>query len=514
MKKRTVASLASLIVLGACSADGLPNPLRNASSNAGTVSTELEPTRTPAPAIATLPPATSIPAATATTAASAQRPQTEARATQYELCSIAKPAIVAVPPTLPDSTGQIVYVTTDGNIALTDITGRSRVNVTADAFLSSDRQAALIYQFPTFSSDGKSVAFVSLSTTAGFDGVTQTVHIAPATTGSTPTNLFATAEWGIPYLDFSPDGKQVAFLTISPRAGAVRVVSSAGGEASVFETGSPMYWHWRSDSAALLTHANGRAEAQGDAAISVVDVNLNGAAQSSRIEIDALPGAFQSPHYAPDGKHMLYVANAGGQDELVLAGADGNPICAVMSIDTNAYFAWSPDGGKVAVMDTQVPLQLPAPVIVHDFSTGESKTVQEEASAFFWSPDGNRIATYRLVTNAPQTSISHAGGRLNAPATQSQRIALRIEVIDADTGSFTRVADTLPSQQFAQYLQYFDQYSRAVSPWSPDGRHLVFTSLLPNNNTADVAVASFNSNQGGPSLKRIAAGVVAFWSPK
>jgi Tol biopolymer transport system component len=514
MKKRIVASLAGLLLLSACSASSLPNPMRNlGQGNAGPVNTEMEPTRTPAP------PRTPMPSAA--TAAPAQTPsaqnstQAGARATQYDLCSVVKPDIAAVKPALPDSSGQIVFVTTDGNIALTDVTGRSRIDITSDAYISEDRQAGLLYQFPTFSSDGKTIAFVGLSTVAEFDGVTQTVHIAPAVNGSTVTSLFATSEFGIPYLDFSPDGQQVAFLTINPRGAAVRVVSSAGGDATVFESGNPMYWHWRRDSSALLTHFNGRAEQSGDASMTVVDVK--GANEISRQQIDALPGAFQAPHYAPDGRHMLYVANAGGQDELVLADAAGKPLCAVMPIDNNAYFAWSPDGGRVAVMDTERPVELPAPVIVHDFGTGSGRMVQESASAFFWSPDGSRLATYRLVSDAPQRANSEDRSnnvRINAPAQQNERIALRIEVIDIATGQVTRVADVLPPQQFAQYLQFFDQYSRAVSPWSADGRHMVFTSVVPDNATADIAVATFNPAQTAPDVKRIAAGVVAFWSPR
>jgi Tol biopolymer transport system component len=514
---RTMASIAGLLLLSACTADALPNPLRQQAASTQ-VNPQLEPTRTPAPA-STLAP-TKVPAPTATTAtktdqteAATTTPKSTARQTQYELCSAVKPAIASVPPALPDSTGMIVFITTDGNIALTDITGRSRINITTDAYLSADRQAGRIYQFPTFSSDGKSIAFVSLSTTSDFQGITQTVHVAPATNGSKVNDLYSTSEWGIPYLDFSPDGKQIAFLTINQTEGAVRVISSAGGDASTLETGSPMYWHWRSDSTAMLTHFNGRAEKKGDANIAVVDVN--GSLKSGQQELDALPGAFQSPQFAPDGKHMLYVANAGGNDELVLAGADGKPVCTVMPIEANAYFAWSPDGGKVAVMDTQTPASLPAPLIVHDFAAGASKTVQDEASAFFWSPDGSRLATYRIVNNAPITSISMTSGKVNAPAKQQQqRVALRIETIDVASGQVTRVADTLPSQQFGQYLQYFDQYSRAVSPWSPDGKHMVFTTVHADGNTADVAVASFDSTQTGPSLKRVAAGVVAFWSPR
>jgi Tol biopolymer transport system component len=186
----------------------------------------------------------------------------------------------------------------------------------------------------------------------------------------------------------------------------------------------------------------------------------------------------------------------------------------VSAIANNAYFAFSPDGVRVAVMDPAAPVTEPAPLIVHDLASGEERVVHERASAFFWSPSGDHLAVYSVVRDAALTPLAAAPARRNAPLAQSRDAALRIEIVDAATGAAVRVADTFPSRQFVQYLQFFDQYSRAVSPWSPDGRHLVFSSLFPERGAADVAVASLNDARSAVDVRRIAAGTIAFWSPR
>lgn len=415
--------------------------------------------------------------------------------------------------------GQIAYLTPDNNIVLTDVTGRLRLEITNDAYISQDGQAGRIYQFPTFSADGQSLAFVSLSTTADFKGITNTVHVAPVVTGATITDLYATSDWNVPYLDWSPDSKQVAFLTIGPQTGALRVVSRDGGDVSTFDTGSPMYWHWRPDSAAMLTHLGGRAGERGTATISLIEAD--GTVKANQTVLDQLPGNFQSPNFSPDGKHMLYVANTGEVDELVLADASGGPICTLAPIEDGAFFTWSPDGAHVAVMDTLAPLIDPAPLTVFDLSDGSNRDVHDQASTFFWSPDGSRLAVFSIVTDATVTSLGNSGGyasgasgKYNSPVAQERSAALRIEIVDPGTGARFKVADTYPSRQFLQYLQYFDQYSRAITPWSPNGKHVVFSSVSPERGTADIAVGTLNSAQTGMSVSRIAAGTLAFWSPR
>ncbi|BCX02395.1 MAG: hypothetical protein KatS3mg053_0333 [Candidatus Roseilinea sp.] len=502
------------LVLSACS-----NPLRQES----TPEPALAPTRTPvsqqeqiARAQAT-PTMTPRPAAEENATAEAEPTQpapTPAVAMRYPACGTVKPAVGQITPDLSSNEGQIAYVTTDNNIVLTDPSGRKITPITSDAFISENRQAGRVYQFPTFSNDGRFVAFVSLSASEGFNGITNTVHVAPASGGAI-TDLYSTAEWNIPYVDWSPDSNQIAFLTISPRSGAIRVVGRSGGDISIFDTGSPTYWHWRADSAAMITHLGGRATMKGMANVSVIEAK--GSVKGEQTIIEELPGAFQSPHWSPDGRHMLFAAYTDGQDELVLADASGKPLCTLESVEDSAYFAWSPNGKYVAILDTAPSPQgilVPAALTIYDLIAGTSKVVHDEASMFFWSPDGEKLAVYSIVFDATITPLGDGTGKLGAPLAQTRSPALRIEIVDVASGAKIKVADTYPSRQFIQYFPYFDQYSRAITPWSPDGRRLVLASISPTRETADIAVATLNAAGTSVSLNRIAAGTIAFWSPR
>jgi hypothetical protein len=154
--------------------------------------------------------------------------------------------------------------------------------------------------------------------------------------------------------------------------------------------------------------------------------------------------------------------------------------------------------------------------MVFDLGDGSNRDVHDRASTFFWSPDGNRLAVFSVVTDATITSLGDVKGqgKYNAPLVQQRSAALRIEIVNPTNGDRFKVADTYPSRQFLQYLQFFDQYSRAVTPWSPNGKHVVFSSMSQERGTADIAVGTLNNAQTGVSVSRIAAGTLAFWSPR
>ena len=490
-------------IIGVCAVlTGCANPL----ARDVTPQPALLPTRTLAPR----PQATATPPAAAT-------PERSRQVTRYPACDVARPDVQPVALSRPDSEGQIVFIAPDSNLILTDPSGRQRIPITNDAFINQTAGTARVYRFPTFSPDGRFLAFISRSTSRAAEAAINSVHVAP-TTIAEPTirTLYSTREWNIPYLDWSPDGELIAFLTISPTAGAIRVVSREGGEPSIFDTGIPTYWHWRPDSAGMVTHLGGRATTRGKANVSII--TSSGTTKDAQTVIADLPGAFQSPHWSPDGRYILLVAYTGRQDELILADAAGKPICTLQIVEKNAYFAWSPDGRAVAVLDTEpssLGILVPDELIIHDLASGEHKAVHDEAMMFFWSPDGQKLAIYSLAFDARPTPLSSGGGhRLSAPAAQRQTVALRIEIADRDGRRRVKVADTSPSGVFAQYFPYFDQYSRAITPWSPDSRRLVFASLSPGDDTAHVAVATLNPTGDAVSIRRIAAGVAAFWSPR
>jgi Tol biopolymer transport system component len=420
------------------------------------------------------------------------------------------PDLAQITPPKATTQGNIVFVMPDGNIALTDPAGRKTVNVTTDGFIDREKQELRVYQFPTFSNDGKQLAFVSVSTSAAALGVTQTLHVAQAAENAKRVDLYTTSADNIPYIDWSPDNETVAFLTIGGGNGEIRTVNKNGGEVSVLDTGSSVYWHWRNDSSAMVAHLGG-----GDAHISVIDDIAENGRKNKLTRIESLPGRFQSPHFSPDGKFMLFVQSVAREvDDLMLADASGNLICTVTRMEAGAFFAWSPNGTQIAYLDTVAPLQQPGPLTILDLKTGKRTTVGRNAMMFFWSPDGTKLALYSLTNEGEAPKLGSSVPRQAAPALQNSTTALRIEVIDAKTGRAIRVADTLPTQDFMQFFQFFDQYSRAVTPWSPDSNNLVFITVDRDSEKVDIGVASLNKSKNGYALTRIGTGSVAFWSPQ
>ncbi len=489
----------------------------------------LEPTRTPAPIATINASAEAAPKATAksevaapTAAPSTTTPRVANVQPAAPACTDVKPDLAQLTPKPSKSPGNIVYITSDGNVALTDAAGRKKIDITTDGFIDREKQELRVYQFPTFSNDGKSLAFVSVSTSATAGSITQTLHVAAAAEKPKLIDLYTTAEGNIPYIDWSPDNETVAFLTIGGGAGEIRTVNKTGGAVSVLDSGSSAYWHWRNDSSAIVAHLGGTYSPNGgDAHISVISMidgiaNNGGQNTLTRIErIESLPGRFQSPHYSPDGKFMLFVLSVDREvDDLMLADATGEIICTITRMNAGAFFAWSPNGTQIAYLDTVSPLQQPGQLSILDLKTGKRADVKRNGMMFFWSPDGTKLALYSLAQDAQPTQLGSSANKLVAPAQQNSNTALRIEVIDAQTGDAIKVADTLPTRDFLQFFQFFDQYSRAVTPWSPDSNNLVFITINADTEKVDIGVAAFNKSKNTFALSRVGSGSLAFWSPQ
>jgi Tol biopolymer transport system component len=472
--------------------------------------TQLEPTRTLAPHATTQP----APEIEITSAPAPEQKPHETK-TPIASCKKQKP-IVPIANVVPSQNmGRIVYLTTEGNVVLADGDGSNAIDLTRDGFIDQSSRALRIYHYPAFSNDAKQIAFVKLDVAEG--ALTQTLQVIETKENATPVDLYSTNRFNIPYLDFSPNDKSIAFLTISAQAGFIRVVDAKGGEPTTFGEGAPTYWHWRNDSSAMVTHLGGRAETKNDAAyLGIVNAGVHAGDPSNAkpIKLSSLPGTFQSPHFSPSGQHILFVANTIITDELVLADDKGDVLCSLAQLSEGAFFAWSPNGKYVALIDTQAPVALPAPLRVFDLSSGEEKQLRDKASAFFWSPDGERLVVYSIVSARDAQQPSGNVNKLNAPAIQEQSALFKIEIVGASDGKRIQVTDTNLTADFLQYLQYFDQYSRAVSPWSPDGTRLVFTSFASPDASPEVNVATIDRSRGVVSIKQIADGTLAFWSPQ
>jgi len=502
---RAAGVLLATIILAGCGARATPSSLLPTRTLPPFSEPPATRTPTPAPAPATLAPESGGAPVT---------PLPAARRTSLALCDGSQYTLGASAPIPANGPGQIVFMTLDGDVALIDAEGGQPARVTTDAIISEARGLARFYQYPTFSPDGRQLAFVGVNLNVATETITRTVYVAPAQPQAQRVTMHASRSGPIPYLDWAPNGQLLAFLTFDAQqqTGELRVASSDGAAIGRIDIGQSAYWHWRADSGAMVARVGGQSgstDAQAAERIIVIDM----ARQSARA-LDVTPGAFRSPHYSPDGRHMLFVARFSGRDELALADAEGRPICAIAPINHVAAFAWSPDGRRVAWLDTETVFTSPAPLFIADLGAGQRSRIHDRASAFFWSPDGARLAVYSLVTGAPPSNIEENIQRASGSSADEGAVLTRIEIVDARNGSAVQVADTLPTREFAQYLAYFDQYSRSTTPWSPDGRRLVFSSILSERQTVEIGVANLSASNTAVAIKRLVTGANAFWSPR
>ena len=203
-----------------------------------------------------------------------------------------------------------------------------------------------------------------------------------------------------------------------------------------------------------------------------------------------------------------------GNDDLVVTDGAGKSVCSVTMLDTGASFAWSPDGRRVAWIDSGSTTNLTAPLYVVDLVEGKKQRVHKNAIGFFWSPDSARLAVYSVAQPSSQAPSGKSSTKLNRPATQTETPLLHIEIVDAVTGDSMRVSDTRPTRGTVEMLSYFDQYARSVTPWSPAGDRLVFTDAREDGSTIDMVVAELNQTRDAVTLRHVGAGVIAFWSPR
>lgn len=493
ISRRVMSVTVALLVTSACSLPG-----------AAPTQSALLPTRTAAPTRlvpSAAPEATATAVPVAATAAQASSTPSPIPVSLYPACAAADLQIT-VPQRGAPAVGKIVYIALDGNVALTDPTGIDQLRVTTNANTARNNQPILFYTFPTFSPDASALTFVGY----GVDGdvISQTLYTAVAADSASLLPLYSTSQYNIPYADWSPDGQMIAFLTIDPQQGYLRFVGKDGGTVLEVERGSSVYWNWRTDSAALFAHLGGSPATDADAHHAIIDVGAQAAQR-----ITAAPGYYKSPHYSPDGRYVLYVERTVNADELVIADAAGAVLCSVSILDTGAAFAWSPDGKRVAWIDSGATTNLTAPLVVLDLGSGKTQRLHNDAIAFFWSPDSERVVVYSVAAAPADKPASSA----NSSAAQSAS-ALRIEVVNTITANRVLVADTRPSRAVQDVLSFFDQYARALTPWSPAGDQLVFTDVRDDASTIDLFVATLHADAGSVTLKRIGSAAVAFWSPR
>jgi TolB protein len=376
---------------------------------------------------------------------------------------------------------------------------------------------SFFYQFPAWSLDGKSLAFVGVRRN---DVAVMNAGIWTAPTGKTPLRVYSSDDQVPRFLSWSPDSSRLVFESPKdPGLQQLATVSAGGGDVRILGEGSAFAWRWKSGAPGLAVHS------VKDASVERVSI-LDPKGLVGDEDLTPVPGIFEAPAWSADGQGIIMAVSENAGSTLYFedrGGADAKPLAQVQGAAT---FDLSPDGRRLAwsaagrasvrslyVLDlpggrpsadaaaASVPGSVPRPVTGNDF-----------VEAFFWSPDGSKIAYFVPDFSSQGGGPAASSGAASVPAgttDQGRDLQLTLKVLEVKTGTVRTVATFHPSPYFNGLLMDYGQYAESVRLWSPDGRFLLYCEMQPDS--FDIMVA-YADQPIAP--RKIADGLIATWSPR
>lgn len=259
-----------------------------------------------------------------------------------------------------------------------------------------------------------------------------------------------------PFLPFfsavSPDGSRLAALGNHPSGDGVALglAQLPDGRLEIVDRGRPYYLDWHPDGDRLAVHV-------GTGVLATLTPD------GTRTLTGVVPGVFQAPDWTPDGE-LVAVVERGGltaslaavqatSQELAVIDADGGPR-VIVGLDGGAAFEVS--GDRIAYLDLERTSAVPTGTLAVATLEGEeiARVGEEEVVAFQWSPDGEQL-WYLTVDRE------------------------RLVPWVWDTSGTRSYQPFEPTSTFvAEYLPFWDQYTRTVSVWAPDGSAFVGVETL------------------------------------
>jgi hypothetical protein len=449
----------------------------------------------------------------------------------------------------PHQTARLAAIDVNGGLVTMDGLGGSVVEYSAPG---------VAFQFPVWSPDGAHIAAIGTSIKGagvyvlGAADPTQTdASPSPgASTGPGATTvvvddsgvIYRGGDEAPFYAYWSPDNRDVAFLTTEPAGIALRIApADRSGAATTIREGAPLYWDWVGPGR-LYAHVGGSG-----AEAFLGEMGIDGVADDATIighgapvspggslspdgsaspDVAQVPGAFRSPAVSRDGRYRAFVeTDAGLGQQLVVEARDGSGSHALVVSGITAM-AFDSSGGALAFVARDAP-QSPFPIgplRVVDTTSGSSRVLLGgKVVAFFWSPDGRTIATLAVAdpgTDGVQALTTHTVAALAgfgpvmavetaAGVDTAAGVVLHLAFVDVATGKVrsernVRISDTFTSQ----VLPYFDQYGLSHRFWSADST-LLALPLVGATGTDQLVVVP--ADGGDP--RQIPGRVIGFWSP-
>ena len=350
--------------------------------------------------------------------------------------------------------------------------------------------------WPVWSANGERLAFSSVSSGSNGHGH---LELYSWTAEDGETHLIYKNEPGTDaiarrtphYAQWSPDGMEVAFVAQTPD-GTLTLFSRSVGATDPPKrilAGKPLFSSWSPDGRYLLAH-------------SAADHYLVDHADGDRAtKVPATSSLYAAPSWSPVENQMALLRQTGEERQALLVGdTHGGSAALLTEFSGGAAFSWAPHGRTIALARDLDPRSrfYPGLWLIEYDGRGERQVTEEPLICFYWSPDGSKIA---YVT----------------PSQESEGWT-RWAVLDLALGTSRYLSDFLPTEEQLTMILFFDQYSQSHSPWSSDGRKLIFSgsvsksgqrSSLPQGEEAAVFVVDLNGTEPPTPVAR---GPLGVWS--
>ncbi len=310
------------------------------------------------------------------------------------------------------------------------------------------------YGWPTFSPDGKKLAFAWAGPRA--DGNLFGVSVYEFNTAQT-LDIFASRSQKIVYVSWTPDGKNLSFLTGDPRGLSLMLAEvKEHAPVRIVMTGAPLFFDWSRNADRLVVHTRTAEPSEGDS-IQLLRLTPTNQVVERVLTKGRVP--FRTPCWSADGRHLAYVANFAAETYLVVASPDGTHPRSLVSLPVGqSSFVWSPDSRHIAFSTAVIGSQgLYHGISLLDVKSGETKQLtRDDLLAYFFSPDARYIAYIAVPEDRPYYTW--------------KIIALK----DARVRTLDNFISTEPE---ALAYRYFDQIAVSHTIWSPDSKDFVYAGV-------------------------------------